>query len=288
MALILSYIVKNDDIGKTLGNFLKEQQLSKKGVIALKHRGGEIVVDGVIRTTRYVIASGEQVTVKFGPEPVSRSLNPVEIKIDIVYEDDYLLIVDKEAGMPVIPTGSHENSLANGVRAYYEKIGLPSTIHFVNRLDKDTSGLLVIAKYRHIHHLLTQDIKQITRKYYARIEGHLKKSCLIDAPIYRPDPTSVKRIVSPLGQFASTSCEIVQYEGDDTLVSCELATGRTHQIRVHMQHIGHSIKNDPLYGSGDEFDQQLLHSYLVELVHPITRKNLRFETEVPARFNVIA
>ena len=286
MPLKLEYKVKKTDDNKSLGDFLKQQDLSKKAIIALKHRGGEICVNAKEQTTRFTLRTGDIVKVTFADEPVSSTLLPFQMDIQIVYEDDFLLVVDKKAGLPVIPTGEHHISLANGILAHYENIGLRSTVHFVNRLDRGTSGLLAIAKYRHIHHLMTADMKEITRKYYALVSGILKDNGRIDALIHRPSATGVKRAVHPSGQRAITNYEAIQHFEDATLARCSLETGRTHQIRVHMAHIGHPILKDPLYGDGEEGDLQLLHSYYLEFIHPISGEKLSFETGVPQRFGI--
>lgn len=284
MPLRLQYTATEKDSNKSLGDFLKQQDLSKKAIIALKHQGGEICVNKEVQTTRFKLRAGDDISVTFADEPVSNKLFPIASDIHIVYEDDYILVVDKKAGLPVIATGAHKNALANGILAYYRKIGLNSTVHFVNRLDKGTSGLLVVAKYRHVHHLMTASIKLVTRKYYARVSGVLKDSGCIEAPIFRPSETSIKRTVDLRGQPAITHYESTEISSDNTLVRCTLETGRTHQIRVHMAHIGHPILKDPLYGDGNEADMQLLHSYFVKFIHPITGEELSFETETPRRF----
>ena len=286
MSLKLVYNATETDNNKPLGDFLTNQNLSKKAVIALKHRGGKICVNGTEKTTRHLISTSDIVTVIFADEPVSSTLLPVKMEIPIVYEDDFLLVVDKKAGIPVIPTGSHDVGLANGIFAYYQEIGLKSTVHFVNRLDKDTSGLLIIAKYRHIHHLMTDQQGAITRKYYALVTGNLKDSFRIDQPIHRPSVTSIMRFVHPNGQRAVTDIEPIAHYMGQTLVSCTLETGRTHQIRVHLSHLGHPIIKDPLYGDGLPNDQQLLHSYFLEFNHPMTGEKLTFTTEIPARFGI--
>jgi len=286
MSLILEYRVEIKDNNQLLGVFLKQQDLSKKAIIALKHRGGKICVNAKEQTTRFILQVGDVVTVEFADEPVSSSLLPQKMVIKIVYEDDFLLVVDKKAGLPVIPTGNHRTSLANGILAYYEQIGLKSTVHFVNRLDKETSGLVAVAKYRHIHHLLTADMMNITRKYYALISGILKGGGRIDEKISRPSAICVKRIVHSNGQRAITNYEVLEHFDDSTLVSCTLETGRTHQIRVHMAHIGHPILQDSLYGDGTCGEMQLLHSYFLEFDHPLNFEKLSFETSVPTRFGI--
>ena len=286
MPLKLNFHVEAVDEKKSLGEFLSLQNLSKKSIVALKHRGGRILVDGFEATTRYVLGGFETVSVEFADEPVSEALVPVAMDFEIAYEDDFLLVVNKEAGIPVIPTGHHDIGLGNGILHYYNKIGISSTIHFVNRLDKDTSGLLIVAKYRHIHHLMTQDIMAVSRKYYAFVEGKMNESRTINAKIARLSVPSVKREVDETGQVAVTHFEPVKNYTEKTLLRCTLETGRTHQIRVHASYIGHPILNDSLYGNGIEGDMQLLHSYFLEFRHPVTDEILTFETAVPERFGI--
>lgn len=284
MSLRLQYTATKKDSNKSLGDFLKQQDLSKKAIIALKHQGGEICVNKEVQTTRCKLRAGDEISVTFPDEPVSNKLFPIEVELHIVYEDDYIMVVDKKEGMPVIATGNHQFALANGILAYYEKIGLNSTVHFVNRLDRGTSGLLVVAKYRHVHHLMTMNIKRVTRKYYARVAGVIKDKGCINAQIFRPSATSIKRIVDLRGKRAVTHFEAIEVIDNTTIVRCVLETGRTHQIRVHLAHIGHPILKDPLYGEGRVEDMQLLHSYFIKFSHPISGEELSFETEIPSRF----
>ena len=287
MGLTLNYQTTPANTGQSLSDFLSAQHLSRKAIIALKHRGGKIMVNDAEKTTRYQLRSKDVVTVIFADEPVSRTLLPIEMALNIVFEDDFLLIIEKSAGLPVIPTGVHDVGLANGVLAYYQKIDLNSTVHFVNRLDKDTSGLLMVAKYRHIHHLMTKEQDTIVRKYYALTDGMLNESCQIDAPIFRPSVASIKRIVDERGKSAITNVEVLKHIENQTLVKCSLETGRTHQIRVHLAYLGVPISKDSLYGNGSATDQQLLHSYFLAFKHPISGKNLTFQTEIPERFSKI-
>ena len=284
MTLKLRYKICEKDANKSLKNFLKKQDLSRKAITTLKHQGGKICINAEEKTTRFMLTVGDVVTITFPDEPVSNTLLPFKMDMENVYEDDFLLVVDKKEGLTSVPSGFYSTSLANGILAYYEDIGLKSTVHFVNRLDKGTSGLLVVAKHRHIHHLMTVDAKSVKRKYYALISGILKDFGCVDAPIARLSADSVKRSVHPSGKRAITNYEAIEHFEDSTLVRCTLETGRTHQIRVHMDHLGHPILKDPLYGDGECGDKQLLHSYFLEFVHPITRDIMSFETEVPNRF----
>lgn len=284
MSLILEYTVNTNDHGRLLGDFLKQQALSKKGIIALKHRGGKISVNGECRSTRWQLHSNDLVRIMFPNEIPSRHLKPIKMDFSIVYEDDFLLVVDKKEGVLVMPTGNHDKALANGILAYYEEIGLKSTVHFVNRLDRGTSGLLIVAKYRHIHHLMMTDLARITREYYALVTGTLQGKGRVEAPIFRPTMDSIQRIVHEAGQHAITHYETIQTFGESTLIKCTLETGRTHQIRVHMHHLGHPILKDSIYGDGITTDMQLLHSYYLAFNHPITHERLCFETKIPSRF----
>lgn len=275
----------------TLEDFLRHHHFSKKSLVALKHRGGHVAINGAFALLKAEVYEGDVVTVKFADEVVSEHLRSVVMPLDIVHEDDYLLIVNKPAGLPVMPAGVHSTSLANGILNHYEKIGLKTTVHFVNRLDRGTSGLLIVAKYKHIHHLMTLSGTTVNRKYYALVEGTVYDKDTVNAPIYRPEISSIKRKVAPQGQHAITHYEPVAHFAETTLLRCTLETGRTHQIRVHMAHICHPIVDDPLYGElkygkEDLNEDQLLHSYAVAFTHPISGEFLIFETEVPARFGI--
>ncbi len=225
----------------------------------------------------------------FPKEERSEGLTPYDFLLDIVFEDEYLLVVNKPAGIPTIPSIRHPyQTLANALIHYYNQQMIESTVHFVNRLDRDTSGLLVIAKYRHIHHLMTQDVKQIKRRYYTLVKGHLKKSGLVKAPIARLEEGHVKRGVREDGDYALTRYQVLEIKGENTLVECELETGRTHQIRVHMDYLGHPLVGDTLYDEQACLLEEghLLHSYYVSFIHPMTKEVHEFQTTLPKRFNL--
>ena len=279
--LKLTYIA---DKSQPLLAFLKSREISKKAVTALKHRGGRIEVNGTPQTVHYPLAPEDEIGIYFPKEDRGSGLSPWDFPLSIVFEDDYLLVLNKPAGIPVIPTLRYpEKTLANALIHYYDEIGIPSTIHFVNRLDKDTSGLLIVAKYRHIHHLLTKDIKQIQRRYLARVIGTPNPpSGLIDAPIARLQEGSVKRGIHPDGQPARTHYQLLDshppHLPNTSTIECRLETGRTHQIRVHMSHLGHPLLGDTLYGGppGETTPGQHLHSYYLSFTHPLTKKTHTF------------
>ena len=264
-----------------LGSFLKSRGISKKGLIAIKHQGGKVLVNGRPETVRFKLTEGDRVQVFFPPEKRSEGLRPDKLPLKVVFEDDYLLILDKPSGLPVIPSIRYpEKTLANGVLHYFDEQGLGSTVHFLNRLDKDTEGLLAVAKFRHVHHLLTADMKRVRRKYQAWVKGELAiQSGTVDAPIARLEEGKVIRGVREDGQRAVTHFRVLEVQPGKTLVECCLETGRTHQIRVHMAHLGHPLLGDTLYDPhGDPaLGGQCLRSYHLAFCHPITGEELVFE-----------
>jgi len=284
MGLELVYNVDGKET-TTVESFLLAQHFSKKSLVALKHKDGKVLINDKISKLWEKASPGDVVIVAFGEEELNHKLPPHQGLVRILYEDDYLLVVDKPAGLAVMPAGIHSTSLANIIAYYYESIKLKSTIHFVNRLDRGTSGVVIVAKYRHIHHLMMRQMNSIKRKYYALVEGMLNTEAgIIDASIYRPTRESILRVVDSLGQRAVTEYKIVKKYPNKTLVECSLKTGRTHQIRVHMQHLGHSVVDDPLYGDTNEGDHQMLHSYFVNFLHPITGEEIEIKTAIPERF----
>ncbi len=264
-----------------LRDALKQYGISKRTLASVKYSGGHLLVNGSEVTVRHSLETGDAVTVIFPKETHGKGLTAEKGSLEIIYEDDSLLIVNKPAGQNTIPSREQPlGSLANVVAGHFEEHGIPSTLHIATRLDKDTSGLVCIAKNRHIHHLLSlqQQNKQMNRRYEAFVHGQVsRKEAIITAPIARKGTSIIEREVRADGKFAETELQVVRKLEHATHVRLKLNTGRTHQIRVHMAYIGHALLGDDLYG-GDRslIDRQALHCAELELDHPLTGKRLFF------------
>lgn len=282
----LEWKISSRDTGKLIREFLKEQQISKTALTDIKFAGGGIFINDASVTVRHLLMEGEVLKVVFPPEEPSMELLPKNLPLQIVYEDPYVLVVNKPPHQQSIPSReSRADSLANALLFYYHSTGLNATVHLVNRLDRDTSGLLLVAKHRHIHHLLSEQQKagRLKRAYEAIVHGKFDVgSGTIDAPIGRKDDSIIERQVRQDGQRAVTHFRVIQELGEWTHVRLQLETGRTHQIRVHLSHIGHPIVGDDLYG-GEKVDisRQALHCRELSFWHPMDKKELVFRAELP-------
>ncbi|MFD1778222.1 RluA family pseudouridine synthase [Fredinandcohnia salidurans] len=282
----LEWKISSRDTGKLIREFLKEQQISKTALTDIKFAGGGIFINDASVTVRHLLMEGEVLKVVFPPEEPSMELLPKNLPLQIVYEDPYVMVVNKPPHQQSIPSReSRADSLANALLFYYHSTGLNATVHLVNRLDRDTSGLLLVAKHRHIHHLLSEQQKagRLKRAYEAIVHGKFDvDSGTIDAPIGRKDDSIIERQVRQDGQRAVTHFRVIQELGEWTHVRLQLETGRTHQIRVHLSHIGQPIVGDDLYG-GEKVDisRQALHCRELSFWHPMDKTELVFRAELP-------
>ncbi|MEO4054266.1 RluA family pseudouridine synthase [Solibacillus sp. CAU 1738] len=262
--------------------------ISKRALTSIKFDGGGIFVNNIERNVRYRLVQGDVVKIIFPAEEVSEGLVPQYGKLNIVYEDDALLVIDKQPYMSSIPSREHpDSSVANFVYGYFQQQGLASTVHIVTRLDRDTSGLMCIAKHRHIHHLMSEAQKRgdVQRQYEAIVHGEVQSQSIIE-PIGRKDTSIIEREVRSDGQFAHTDVILLQRAKTcGTPIShirLKLHTGRTHQIRVHMAYIGHPLVGDELYGGDNQIiDRQALHCVSLTFEHPLTKQQLTFSRELP-------
>lgn len=209
-----------------------------------------------------------------------------DIPLDVIYEDDDLLIINKQPGIIVHPTKGHpEHTIANGLMKYMADTKQNFKIRFANRIDMDTSGIIVVAKNANAQNELSSQMRRgtVKKKYIALVEGIVDKDHFeIDLPIGRPDPISIQRTVMyEGGKDALTEVDVLERYEAHTLVEVTLHTGRTHQIRVHLSHIGHPIAGDALYGGSDELiGRQALHAHYIEFDHPFTHDRVNFEAEM--------
>ena len=258
---------------------------------------GLILVNGKSAKASYKVSEGDVISVLDIPEETS-DLNAEDIPLNIVYEDDDILIVNKPKGLVVHPgAGNEEHTLANALKFHSDNL---STLNgefrpgIVHRIDKDTAGLLVVAKNDAAHMYLSEQLSDHTlgRKYYALVLGVIQENeGKIIAPIGRDQKFRQKMAVDLLrGKEAETTFKVVERFKDTTLVECSLKTGRTHQIRVHMDYIGHPVIGDPVYGKGNRKlydDGQLLFAHEIHFVHPKTKKEMTFSVNLPDYFKEI-
>ena len=240
----------------------------------------------------YKVSLNDEIVVYDEKLKVEEDILPVKMDLDIVYEDEYLMVINKPSGLVVHPgNGNYNNTLVNGLM-YYTKnlsnIGGEFRPGIVHRIDKDTSGLLLIAKTNPVHEILADDFKnkRIKREYIALLDGvFIQGSATIDAPIGRDKNNREKMAVIEDGKHAVTHMKVLKRYDKNTLVSCVLETGRTHQIRVHMAYIGYPIHNDPVYSKKEATSfGQFLHSYKMNFIHPITKKEMEFVCPLPKYF----
>lgn len=253
----------------------------------------KILVNGNSVSNNYVVKSGDMICVDSNLD-FSISVEKEDIPLEVVYEDDYLLIVNKESGMVVHPApGNYSKTLVNAL-LYKFSLSKNDTIRpgIVHRIDKDTSGLLVVAKDDKTHELLSNMIKnkEVERIYIALVDGIIPhETGTIDAPIGRDIDNRQKMKVTDINaKSAITHFRVIKrfYNVNQTLIECKLETGRTHQIRVHMAYIGYPIYNDPVYGKRKNTTSfgQFLHSKSISFIHPITNEVIKKEVELPYEF----
>ena len=285
-----SWIEVKDEIEERIDSYLaKELNISRSKVQKLIKQGLVTVNEKVI-SSNYLVKVGDFISVNDDLD-YDISLEPEDIEIDVVYEDCDLLVINKASGMVVHPApGHYSHTLVNALLYRFQISGgeknRPGIVH---RLDKDTSGLMMVAKNEKTHDKLSRMIanKEVERHYLAIVDGVIKHDTgTIDAPIGRDANNRQKMAVTDVhGKEAVTHFRVLETFSNHTLVECILETGRTHQIRVHMAYIGHPVSNDPLYGRGKSTEfGQMLHSKSIKFKHPTTGKELFFEVDPPKEF----
>ena len=289
----LTYEISTEYAGFPIDKYLKSQGYSSANITAIKKMPNNVVVNGQWVHMNRKLSAGEVLTVNISEDNSSEKIPPVKIALDIVYEDEDIIVINKPAGLPIHPSLNHyEDSLANGLAYYYESQGKPFIFRCANRLDKNTSGLTVIAKHLVSANILSTMVKnrQFHREYYAIVRGTLaEKTGTIDAPIGRVDDSIITRQVDfENGERAVTHYEVIKENNGHSLVSIHLETGRTHQIRVHFKYIGHPLIGDYLYNPDFEYmNRQALHSHKIEFTHPISGSPMSFVADLPTDMQFI-
>lgn len=282
----LSYQIDKDEHYDNVLHVLKEQFLLSDRLITKLKKANKIYLNSLPTYTKKSVTVGDTVSVLIDFEEDNSNIVASNIPLNIIYEDDYLLVLNKPANIAIHPSILHfDNSLSNGVKFYFDKLGLKKKIRIVNRLDRNTSGIVILAKNEYIQECLIKQMKtnEFKKEYLAIAKGILEsKSGTLNFPIARKEGSIIERTVSSDGDSAITHYDVVKEFNNLSLVHIVLETGRTHQIRVHFSHIGHPILGDTLYGSPSELiNRQALHSYKLTFIHPVTKKVLSLEAPLP-------
>lgn len=275
-----------EEASSLLRSFLKRQGISKKLLAKIKFHGGKIFVNDTEQNVLFSLQPHDIVTVVIPDEEPHETLLADDVPIDIVYEDEHLLVVNKPAGIASIPAQYHPNgTMANRVKAYYVAQNYANqVVHVVTRLDRDTSGLMLFAKHGFAHAKLDQSLQQkhFVKKYQALVSGdvmNLQEHGEISLPIGRDLSSLLKRQVIETGQQAETEYWLKKRDEQIALVDIQLHTGRTHQIRVHLSAIGCPLLGDELYGGAMDLgiERQALHCYSLTFPHPFKEETLSFQ-----------
>lgn len=285
----LEYLVKNNkykNINEILSLEFKISTRLKNKLI----KKNMLFLNNTTCDTRAPVKIGDKLIIDFNYEEENSNIVPNGMDLDIIYEDDWLLIVNKPSEIAIHPSILHfNNSLSNGIRFYFDKIGLKKKIRPVNRLDKDTSGLVIFAKCEYIQECLSLQMQEgiLKKEYLCLVSGTInQKSGTINLPIARKEGSIMERCIDEKGKQAITHYKVIKEFKNYSLVECRLETGRTHQIRLHMASIGHPLLGDTLYGTSSSLiSRQALHSYKIKFIHPITKKEIELIAKLPQDIN---
>lgn len=285
--------IESEFVGERLDQYLvKVFEDKSRSFITNLIKNGDVLVNGNQVKPGYSLKLNDQIYVAIN-EPKSLDLEPVNLDLDIVYEDSYLLVVNKPEGLVVHPAESYDGpTLVHGLLYQSDELSSINGVKrpgIVHRIDKDTSGLLIVAKNDIAHQRLSEAFSkhEVKRIYTALVYGKIDvPKGVIDMPIGRHRTNRLKMAVDPEGKRAVTHFKVLEQFDKYTLIECELETGRTHQIRVHMAHIGYPIVGDPIYGPKDVIGDtgQFLHAHTLTFVHPIKNEHMTFTVDMPESF----
>lgn len=283
----INYFITEDHNGLRVEQFLKRCGYSSQNLAKIKRMPKSVMVDGTHYYMRDLLKTGDTLSIHIQETDSSEKLPPVKLPLNIIYEDEDIIVINKPAGMPVHPSlNNYTNSMANGLAWYYEQQGKPFIFRCCNRLDRDTSGLTVVAKHLVSGSILSSMVRcrKMHREYLAICRGHVTPSSgTISAPLARKPGTIIERTVDfEHGETAVTHYQTVAFKNGHSLLSLRLETGRTHQIRIHMKHLGFPLIGDYLYNPDMEFiGRQALHSHRLSFPHPVTGEPMEFTAPLP-------
>ena len=282
MSRIITYDVQ---ITETVKNILKNKLKMSERFIRKIKLNDKITCDNKHLKINDTVEAGNILTIDLNFEEESENIDAINMPLDILYEDDWLIVINKPSNMVVHPSVLHRtDSLANAVKFYLDSKNEKIKMRFVNRLDRDTTGIVIFAKSEYIQESLAMQMQDgtLVKEYRTIVEGILEGSGTIDKPIKRQEGSIMLREVADDGERAVTHYEALQNMNNMSLVKVILETGRTHQIRVHMKSIGHPLVGDDLYGNKSELiSRQALHAYKMEFIHPVTKEKMEFIAEIP-------
>lgn len=283
----IDYIIDEDSAGLRVEQFLRRKRYSGQNLSEIKKMPKSILVNGVHYYMRQELSTGDHLQVRICETQNSEKIPPTKLPLDIIYEDEDLLVLNKPAGMPIHPSlNNYTNSIANALAYYFQSQGKPFIFRCCNRLDRDTSGLTIVSKHLVSGSILSDMTKyrEVHREYLAIARGSVTPfEGTIQAPLGRKEGTIIERTVDwEHGEDAVTHYKVVKEANGHSLVSLRLETGRTHQIRIHMKYLGYPLIGDYLYNPDMEYmTRQALHSHHMEFTHPITGEHMSFTAPLP-------
>ena len=283
----IDYIIDEDSAGLRVEQFLRRKRYSGQNLSEIKRMPKSILVNGVHYYMRQELSKGDHLQVRLCVTKNSEKIPPTNLPLNIIYEDEDILVLNKPAGMPIHPSlNNYTNSMANALAYYFQSQGKPFIFRCCNRLDRDTSGLTIVSKHLVSGSILSDMTKyrEVHREYLAIARGSVTPSeGTIQAPLGRKEGTIIERTVDwEHGEDAVTHYKVVKEANGHSLVSLRLETGRTHQIRIHMKYLGYPLIGDYLYNPDMEYmTRQALHSHHMEFTHPITGEHMSFTAPLP-------
>ena len=283
----LVYEITKGDFKKTINEIISKEFNFSNRLLTKLIKNKNVLFNEKKIDTRTLISNSGIIKIDFNYDEDNSNIVATKMNLNIVYEDEWMLVVNKPAGCPIHPSRLHfEDSLSNGIKYYFNSINLNKKIRPVNRLDLHTSGLVIFAKCEYIQEQFSIQMTNnlFKKEYLCLVDGLFKeRSGTIDLPISRKQGSIIERTINENGKKSVTHYEVLKEFDNYSLVHCKLETGRTHQIRVHIQAIGHPILGDTLYGKCTNLiNRQALHSYKIQCIHPVTGKKLNFVADLPS------